>query len=74
MSLWPVPEWQTQELMEDFYRRLLAGESRAEALRAAQLALKARDPDPRHWGALICQGDPGPLPAGQRQPKAEGIT
>jgi CHAT domain-containing protein len=74
MSLWPVPDWQTQELMEDFYRRLLAGEARAEALRAAQLALKAKDLAPRHWGALICQGDPGPLPAAQRQPEAEGIA
>jgi CHAT domain-containing protein len=65
MSLWKVPDWQTQELMEDFYRRLLEGEPRAEALRQAQLALKAKDPDPRHWGAWICQGDPGPLPAQQ---------
>ncbi|MCX6033046.1 MAG: CHAT domain-containing protein [Chloroflexi bacterium] len=53
---------QTQELMEDFYRRILAGEPRADALRAAQLAMKARHPNPFYWGAFICQGDPGPLP------------
>jgi CHAT domain-containing protein len=47
--------------MVDFYQRILKGEPRAEALRQAQLALKARHPDPLYWGAFICQGDPGPL-------------
>ena len=62
MSLWRVPDRQTAELMADLYRRVLAGEPRALALRAAQLALKARYDDPYYWGAFICQGDPGPLP------------
>jgi CHAT domain-containing protein/tetratricopeptide (TPR) repeat protein len=61
MSLWKVPDEPTRELMEDFYRRLLAGEGRAEALRQAQLALKAKYPEPFYWGAFICQGDPSPL-------------
>jgi CHAT domain-containing protein len=61
MSLWKVPDQQTQELMVDFYQRILKGEPRAEALRQAQLALKAKHPDPLYWGAFICQGDPGPL-------------
>ena len=62
MSLWQVPDRQTQELMEDFYRRLLAGEARSDALRAAQLALKSKCPEPFFWGAFICQGEPAPLP------------
>jgi CHAT domain-containing protein len=61
MSLWKVPDDQTRELMEDFYGRLLAGEGRAEALRQAQLAMKAKYADPFYWGAFICQGDPSPL-------------
>lgn len=63
MSLWKVPDQQTQELMVDFYQRILAGEPRAAALRGAQLALKERYPHPRFWGAFICQGDPEPLPS-----------
>ncbi len=62
MSLWKVPDRATQELMIDFYERLLRGEGRAEALRAAQLEIKQRKQHPRYWGAFICQGDPGPLP------------
>jgi Uncharacterized protein conserved in bacteria len=63
MSLWKVPDEQTQELMEDFYKRILDDrliQSRAEALRVAQLALKERYPDPGYWGAFIYQGDPFP--------------
>jgi CHAT domain-containing protein/tetratricopeptide (TPR) repeat protein len=62
MSLWKVPDEPTRELMAGFYRRLLEGLPRAEALRQAQLELKTRYPDPRTWGAFICQGNPGPLP------------
>lgn len=63
MSLWKVPDRPTQELMEGFYRRLLAGEGRAAALRHTQLEMKSRYDNPLYWGAFICEGDPGPLPA-----------
>jgi CHAT domain-containing protein len=62
MSLWKVPDQETQELMVDFYQHLLSGRPRADALRRAQLAMKQRRPHPYYWGAFICQGDPGPLP------------
>ena len=32
MSMWKVPDHETQQLMVDFYRRILVGEPRAEAL------------------------------------------
>jgi len=62
MSLWKVPDQQTQQLMEDFYSRVLSGQPRAEALREAQIQMKAKYLHPIYWGAFICQGDPGPLP------------
>jgi CHAT domain-containing protein len=61
MSLWKVPDEQTLELIVDIYQRLMAGEGRADALRHAQLALKAKYPEPFYWGDFICQGAPGPL-------------
>ena len=61
MSLWQVPDQQTQELMENFYKRILSGQTRSDALREAQLAMKAKYPEPIYWGAFICQGDPGPV-------------
>ncbi|NTV43430.1 MAG: CHAT domain-containing protein [Syntrophobacteraceae bacterium] len=62
MSLWKVPDSQTQMLMEHFYKRVLEGHPRADALREAQLAIKAIFPETFYWGAFISQGDPGPLP------------
>jgi CHAT domain-containing protein/tetratricopeptide (TPR) repeat protein len=66
LSLWKVADEQTRELMEDFYRLLQDGYPRAEALREAQLHLRARHPSASSWAAFICQGDDGPqhLPAG----------
>ncbi len=68
MSLWKVPSEETKLLMKEFYDRLLDGEPRAEALRQAQLARKAKHPNPYYWGAFICQGDPSPIEA-FNQPK-----
>ena len=57
-SLWKVADEPTQELMTEFYRRLLDGTTIPEALRAAQLALRDRYADPFWWGAFVCHGDP----------------
>lgn len=73
MSLWSVPDDATRELMEDFYKRILAGEGRADSLRNAQLALRTKYPDPFYWGAFICQGDPAPL-RGRASASAELAT
>lgn len=62
MSLWKVPDSATRSLMTDMYSQLIRRAPRAEALRAAQLSLKAKYPtQPYYWGAFICQGDPRPL-------------
>lgn len=54
-SLWPVDDAVTARLMADFYAALRAGESPAQALRAAQQALKASTAESAHphfWGAF----------------------
>jgi CHAT domain-containing protein len=56
MSLWTVSDQATAALMEDFYRRMAGGQPPGAALRAAQLSLMKPYPDPRDWGAFICQG------------------
>ena len=62
-SLWKVGDTATQELMVDYYQRLLRGESRSGALRVAQQAMIA-NPARRHpyyWAAFIPIGDWRPL-------------
>ena len=62
MSLWKVPDKQTEELMTDFYSFVLEGKPRSEALRQAQLEMKKKHTNPYYWGAFICQGEIAPLP------------
>jgi CHAT domain-containing protein len=53
----------TRELMVAYYRRLQAGEGRAEALRQGQLAMLA-SPQYRHpfyWAAFLLSGAWTPL-------------
>jgi CHAT domain-containing protein len=61
VSLWPVPDRETCDLMREFYRLLLMGMPRAEALRKAQDMVRVRLPDPAFWGGFILQGERGPL-------------
>jgi CHAT domain-containing protein len=56
MSLWKVPDSQTQELMEAFYRFLQSGTPPADALRQAKLSIREKHPEPYYWGSFICQG------------------
>ncbi len=59
-SLWPIPDEATSQLMPQFYDGLLNGnETKAQALREAQLALIS-DPATRHpynWSAFIIVGN-----------------
>jgi CHAT domain-containing protein len=42
MSLWPVSDKATRDLMIEYYKKLLSGNGRSEALRATQLRMLAR--------------------------------
>lgn len=69
MSLWKVSDTTTAKLMAAYYRRLLAGEGRSEAMRNTQLEL-LRDPATRHpkdWAAFVVVGEWGPLSGTTRE-------
>jgi CHAT domain-containing protein len=59
MSLWPVQDISTRDLMIDYYRGLRAGEKRGEALRQAQLRmLSSRGREhPAYWASFIQSGE-----------------
>jgi CHAT domain-containing protein/Tfp pilus assembly protein PilF len=63
MSLWKVDDAATRDLMVEYYKRLLAGAGRAEALRQTQLAmLNSKDRNhPYYWAAFIASGDVRPI-------------
>ena len=56
VSLWLVQDETTATMMESWYRHMRAGMGRAEALRAAQLALKAEFPHPYYWAPFMIVG------------------
>jgi len=65
MSLWSVPDKETQELMVQFYKNILSGKlTRCQALRQAALQemqiVKERysHPHPLYWGAFVFLGEP----------------
>jgi CHAT domain-containing protein len=73
MSLWQVKDDTTSQLMEAYYRNLLAGQGRASALREAMLSLRATRPHPHYWAPFIALGRDTPLralgPDAQEPPK-----
>jgi CHAT domain-containing protein/Tfp pilus assembly protein PilF len=59
VSLWQVSDATTSELMVDFYGAMLGGTRKADALRAAKLALIGRDPEsakPYYWAPFVLIG------------------
>jgi CHAT domain-containing protein len=61
LDLWPLPEAATSELIPSLYSRLDAGETPAEALRAAKLALlQSGAADPMYWAPFVLLDTPAP--------------
>jgi CHAT domain-containing protein/tetratricopeptide (TPR) repeat protein len=56
VSLWVVQDETTASLMEKYYEELRDGAGPAEALRAAQLAIKEEHPHPYFWAPFILVG------------------
>jgi CHAT domain-containing protein/tetratricopeptide (TPR) repeat protein len=65
MSLWPVNDVVTREMMTAYYRGLKSGLGREDALREAQRAMLARSSrrHPFYWASFILAGDWTPLDA-----------
>ncbi|MDI7248054.1 MAG: CHAT domain-containing protein [Bacillota bacterium] len=62
-SLWKVNDESTVDLAVEFYRSLLAGRTKPEALRCAVLRIRDRLPHPYYWAPFVLLGDPRPDPA-----------
>jgi CHAT domain-containing protein len=68
MSLWPVADKTTKDLMIQYYKALQGGEGRSEGLRQVQLQLlrgRKEKQHPFYWAAFIQSGEWGNLD-GQR--------
>jgi CHAT domain-containing protein len=59
MSLWPVSDRSTRDLMIGYYWQLTQGEGRGEALRQAQLRMlrDGRHEHPYYWASFIQSGE-----------------
>jgi CHAT domain-containing protein len=63
MSLWPVSDYVTRQMMTTYYRGLAKGLGRGDALRRAELSMLAQ-PNHRHpfyWASFIQAGDWRPI-------------
>jgi len=67
-SLWKVSDDATRSLMVDYYRRLLQGEGRSEALRQVQRAMLSSSTfsHPYYWASFIPIGSWNSLPPGKQ--------
>ncbi|SEM94889.1 CHAT domain-containing protein [Stigmatella aurantiaca] len=74
MSLWKVNDDSTQQLMEAYYRNLLAGRGRATAMREAMRGLRATQPHPYHWAPFIVLGRDAPLRGWEPRPLEPSLT
>jgi CHAT domain-containing protein len=57
MSLWPVSDRSTRDLIVGYYRALLGGAGRGAALRQTQLEMMKVKPHPYYWAGFIQTGE-----------------
>ena len=57
VSLWAVPDDPTAMLMTKFYQKFQTDHNKAQAIRHAMLATKAKYPDPLNWAAFTLIGE-----------------
>ncbi len=57
-NIWEADDSSSTDLMAAFHGALLKGETAAQAVRQAQLAIRQSRPDPRHWANTVLIGAP----------------
>ena len=55
-TLWSVQDKASRDLMIDFYKNILSGQSKTDALRNAQLKLMKENADPGLWAPFVLSG------------------
>ena len=58
VSLWPVSDRATKELMSSFYTEMLGGADKASALRSAMLETRKKFPAANAWAPFMIYGYP----------------
>jgi tetratricopeptide (TPR) repeat protein len=58
VSLWAVNDRSTADLMLEMYKRIGAGETKRQALRHAQLAVRDQYGHPYYWAPFLLMGNP----------------
>ena len=53
MSLWKVPDKETNDLMRMFYKELLNGNTPQQSLKSAQKQMMAEGKTPYYWAGFI---------------------
>jgi CHAT domain-containing protein len=75
MSLWPVLDKRTKDLMIPYYKALQRGEGRGEALRQVQLKMlrSKYQTHPFYWATFILSGEWRALGRQQREIKRQKV-
>lgn len=58
VTQWDIADDPTMVLMDRFYAELQKGADKAQALRRAQLATRAKYPHPAYWASFVLIGEP----------------
>ena len=53
MSLWKVPDTQTSQLMQCFYKYWLGGMTKHDAFKKSQNEIRKANPNPYYWAAFV---------------------
>jgi CHAT domain-containing protein len=56
LTLWDIQDHSAAQLMTSFYRQLVCGRTKADALQQAMQQVRSEYPHPYHWAPFILMG------------------